>query len=70
MYISCLITSSVNVRFIYYQKIKNEEIITQIVRISEVCDENGKNNKSCQICNVGLKKFFFVKYETYGTLYE
>ena len=47
-------------------------IISQIVRIGEVCDQNGdrvsKNNKSCHICSMRVKRLL-VKYEKYGTLY-
>ena len=38
-----------------------EEIISQIVRISWVCDQNGdrvsKNDKSCHICRWDYKGF-------------
>ena len=29
------------ITFVYYQRVDNEKIISQIVRISEVCDQNG-----------------------------
>ena len=56
--ISCLIPSSVNYVSVYYQKFEDEKIISQIVRISEDCDQdcdqNGdrvsKNNENSHIC--------------------
>ena len=46
-------------------------LISQIVGISEGCDQNGdrvsKNDKSCHICIMRLKGVL-VKYEKYGTL--
>ena len=42
------------------------------VRVNEVCDQNGgrlsKYDKSIHIGSIQLKRFFFVKYEKYGTL--
>ena len=48
-----------------------EKIISQIVRIGEVCDHIGdrvsKNDKSCHICSTRLKRTY-AKYEKYGAL--
>ena len=55
-----------------FQWVENEKIISQIVRISEVCDQNGdrvfKNNKSCHIIVWGSKGLL-AKNEKYGTLF-
>ena len=40
-WISCLITSSVNWRLVYYQRIWKGEIFSQIVGVSKPCDQNG-----------------------------
>ena len=41
---------------VYYQKVENEKIISQIVWVSEFCELNGdrvsKNDKSCNICSI------------------
>ena len=43
-------------------KVENERIFSKIVGISEVCDKSGdgvsKNNKSCHICSMRLKRIF------------
>ena len=53
-------------------KVEDEVIISQIVRISEGCDQNGnrvsKNDKSCHICSMRLKGVL-VTYEKYGTMF-
>ena len=53
------------------QKFEDEKIVSQIVWISDECDQNGdrvsKNDKSCHICST-RQKGVFVKYEKYGTL--
>ena len=62
----------------YYQRVENEKnsrhfflnekIICQIVRISEVCDQNGDrvstNDKICHVCGIRLNRVL-AKYEKY-----
>ena len=61
--ISCLIPSSVSKGSVYYQKFEDEKIISQIVKISEDCDQNGnrvsKNDENCHICIMGLSLYIF-----------
>ena len=58
-------------RALMLQKFEDEKMISQIVWISEGCDQNGervsKNGKSCHICSMRLKGMT-VKYEEYETL--
>ena len=57
---------------LFASKVEDEVIISQIVRISEGCDQNGnrvsKNDKSCHICSMRLKGVL-VTYEKYGTMF-
>ena len=50
----------------YFQKFEDKKRISQIVWISEGCDQNGervsKNAKSCHICRMKLKGVL-LKYE-------
>ena len=56
------VPSSVNKGCVYYQKVENEKIISQIVGISEVLGQNAdrvsKNDKSCHIFSIRLKGVF------------
>ena len=49
----------------YNRKVENEKIISQIVGVSKISDQNGdkvsKNDKSCHICSKRLKRFC-IKY--------
>ena len=55
-----------NFGVVYYQKVENEKIISQIVGISKICDQNGdrvsKNYKYSHICSMALKRVL-AKYE-------
>ena len=50
-----------NFGVVYFQKVENEKIISQIVGISKICDQNGdgvsKNYKYSHICSMALKRF-------------
>ena len=56
--------------FVVVKWFENENIISQVVRIGEWCDQNGdkvsKNDKSCYICIIWLKGLL-VKLEKHGT---
>ena len=54
-----------NELFVYYQKIENEKIISQIVGSSEACDQNGDNK--LPYLHYATRKGLFVKYKKYGT---
>ena len=67
---NCIICVSLG--SVYFQKFKDEKIISQIVGFIKDCDQNGdrvsKINVSCHICIRSLKSVF-VRYEKYGTLF-
>ena len=46
----------------FYQWVENEKIISQIVGISEVCNQNGdrvsQNENNCDICSIRLTMGF------------
>ena len=50
---SVSLNTSANLWFLYYQRVENEKIISQIVGVSQVCDQNGdrvpKTDKNCHI---------------------
>ena len=56
---------------LHNQIVENEKFISQIVRVTEVCDQNGdrvfKNDKSCNFGSVRLKGLSVIN-EKYWTL--
>ena len=68
---SFLVLAPVNQWFVNFQSVGNEKIISQIVQVNEVCDQNGdkvsKSNKSCHIYSI-RQKGLLALYEKCGTL--
>ena len=50
----------------FYQRIENEEIISQIAWICKVSGQNG--DRATKVAIFSVTDYFFVKYEKYGTL--
>ena len=57
----------------FYQLVEIEQIISQIVGVSDVCDQNGdritNNDKSCRVCSMRRKRLLVKKLEIWDTVF-